>query len=56
MELLITMAFAVLLETVKNTGKRDALRRAFAKMYNAIGNAYKLDKEFWALVEGSQPF
>ena len=51
MDLLFGMAVSVLLETVKNPSKRLALKRAFVKVYRAIGLAYASDREFWDLVD-----
>lgn len=43
---LITMAVSLLLMAIQSTSSRNKFRRAFLKIFNAIGEAYKADKEF----------
>lgn len=43
---LIAMAVSLLLMAVNSASSRSKFRRAFLKIFNAIGEAYKADKEF----------
>lgn len=49
MDLLIGMAVSVLLDTVKNKQKREALKRTFAKVVRTIITYYGDDAEFRTL-------
>lgn len=37
---IIAMAVTIILSTVKNTSKKEKLRKTMQKIYNAIGAAY----------------
>lgn len=43
---LISMAVAIVLLAVNSTSSRNKFRRAFLKIFNAIGEAYARDREF----------
>lgn len=43
---LISMAVTIVLLAVNSTSSRNKFRRAFLKMFNAIGEAYARDREF----------
>jgi len=45
-DLLISMALAIILKSVKNTSKKTELKAAFLKLFNAIKLNYSDDPNF----------
>jgi len=45
-DLIINMAIATILSTIKNPGKKATLKKAFLKVRNAINAAYAGDPDF----------
>jgi len=45
-DLLISMAASIILSTIKNPGKKAALKKVMLKIYATIGSVYKGDPDF----------
>ena len=45
-EMIINMAFSILLSTIKNTKSKEKFKRAFLKVFKAIKSQYAEDPDF----------
>ena len=45
-QMIISMALAILLETIKNPTKKTTMKKAFLKVYQTIKTAYADDPDF----------
>lgn len=45
-DLIIAMAVAIIMSSIKSPGKKDSMRKMLAKVYVTIGNTYFGDAEF----------
>lgn len=55
MEYLLPMALSILLESIKNPTKAQALKRQMAKLYKAIVMTYAGDVAFWSMTGFKEP-